>query len=158
MAPPRLHTVPVEPTLLRCAPRLTLRSAHNGRQPEHRQAQIAVALDANLLQRSLAPDALGKDPPCDLGRYGHVRVPVPLRRLEHPASRVPAYLPLPAALAGNRYPDRASLPCLQLPIPVRQTAQEAVQNRVIQFRSHDAGPPRSQANLLLMVPAFGQLA
>src|SRR6267154_2276962 len=99
--------------------------------------EIAVPFDCDLPSSDITIDALCKDTPRKLLRYGHTR-----RSCfgwwahEIPSRRSPGQEPLPAAFAGDLQqkcsPDRR----INVPIDIRQSPHEAIQDWVIQIRRH----------------------
>ena len=63
-----------------------------------------------------------------------------------------------AAVAGDLDEQGGAAGGGDIAIGMGKAAQECVQNRMVERRQHDAGAVRGEADLLLMVPALGELA
>src|ERR1700736_5188761 len=75
-----------------------------------------------------------------------------------PSRRCSGRKPLPAAFTGNLKRKYRSDRRSDIPVSMRQSTQEAIKDRVIQFRGHNARAICGESNLLLVMPAFRQLA
>src|ERR1700728_2426779 len=118
-----------------------------------------MSLDLDLGPSRLRINAFGEKAPSQILRDRDAGSDFS-RRLGHefPAIRTSRQIPSPTAFAGYFHRYQRSQRHFDIAIQVGQTPYEAIQNRMIQLRCHKSGAVGGQPNLLLMMPAFSQLA
>src|SRR5579859_881843 len=104
-------------------------------------------------------NAFCENTPSQLLRYLHSGGDLPGRWThEIPSRRSSGQKPLSAAFSGNLQQKYCSDSGSAISIEVRQSSREAIKDRVIQIRRHNARPICGEPNLLLVMPAFRQFA
>ena len=118
-------------------------------------SQITMPGNRNLCPSRITINAFGKNTPGQSLRYGHSRREISGEFFhENPSSLFPEQEPLAAAFARNFDENCLANRRMDIPVEIRHSAEETIENWMIQIRSHNARSIRGEPDLLLVMPTL----